>query len=182
MRWGAAVSSGTGGLHLAVRALGVGPEDCVVTSSFSFVASANCVRYEGGEPVFVDVDEATLCLDPDAVAEYLDTCDERNGAFHDPVSGRRVAAILPVDVFGHPADLMRLRAVAESFASSSSLAQSPSAVASRPRPDVSSVDANLATTPARSSSHCQNDCVRFVGTPARATSAVFEDSQLSTAA
>ena len=116
VRWGAAVSSGTGGLHLAVRALGIGPEDCVVTSSFSFVASANCVRYEGGEPVFVDVDEATLCLDPDAVAEYLDTCDERNGAFHDPVSGRRVAAILPVDVFGHPADLMRLRAVAESFA------------------------------------------------------------------
>jgi perosamine synthetase len=115
VRWGAAVSSGTGGLHLAVRALKIGPDDCVVTSAFSFVASANCIRYEGAEPVFVDVDDATLCLDPDAVAEYLETCNEQDRAFHDPVSGRRVAAILPVDVFGHPADLRRLRAVAEPF-------------------------------------------------------------------
>jgi perosamine synthetase len=115
VRWGAAVSSGTAGLHLAVRALEIGHEDCVVTSSFSFVASANCIRYEGGEPVFVDVDDATLCIDPDAVAEYLDACRERDGALHDPASGRRVAAILPVDVFGHPADLRRLRAVAEPF-------------------------------------------------------------------
>jgi perosamine synthetase len=113
VRWGAAVSSGTGGLHLAVRALGIGPEDCVVTTSFSFVASANCVRYEGGEPVFVDVDETTLCIDPDAVAEYLAECQEREGALHDPISGKRVAAILSVDVFGHPANLPRLRGIAE---------------------------------------------------------------------
>jgi perosamine synthetase len=112
-RWGAAVSSGTSGLHLVVRALGIGPEACVVTSSFSFVASANCVRYEGGEPVFVDVDDATLCLSPDAVAEYLGSCSESDGDLHDPRSGRRVAAILSVDVFGHPADLGRLRAVAK---------------------------------------------------------------------
>jgi len=115
MRWGAAVSSGTAGLHLAVRALEIGHEDCVVTSSFSFVASANCIRYEGGEPVFVDVEDATLCIDPDAVAEYLEACREQDGVLHDPLSGRRVAAILPVDVFGHPADLRRLRAVAEPF-------------------------------------------------------------------
>ena len=115
VRWSAAVSSGTAGLHLAVRALEIGQEDCVVTTSFSFVASANCIRYEGGEPVFVDVEDATLCIDPDAVAEYLDMCREREGTLRDPISGRRVAAILSVDVFGHPADLRRLRAVAEPF-------------------------------------------------------------------
>jgi perosamine synthetase len=115
VRWGTAVSSGTAGLHLAVRALGIGQEDCVVTSSFSFVASANCIRYEGAEPIFVDVDDSTLCIDPDAVAEYLDACGERDGILHDPVSGRRVAAILSVDVFGHPADLRGLRAVADPF-------------------------------------------------------------------
>jgi perosamine synthetase len=115
VRWGAAVSSGTGGLHLAVRALNIGPADCVVTTSFSFVASANCIRYEGGEPVFVDVDEATLCISPDAVAEYLAACREEDGTLHDPRSGRRVAAVLSVDVFGHPADLARLRSIAEPF-------------------------------------------------------------------
>ncbi|MFL5767583.1 MAG: DegT/DnrJ/EryC1/StrS family aminotransferase [Actinomycetota bacterium] len=115
VRWGAAVSSGTAGLHLAVRALEIGPEDCVVTTSFSFVASANCIRYEGGEPVFVDVDDATLCIDPDAVVDYLASCSEVGGPLHDPASGKRVAAILSVDVFGHPADLRRLRAVAEPF-------------------------------------------------------------------
>ncbi|MFL5736001.1 MAG: DegT/DnrJ/EryC1/StrS family aminotransferase [Actinomycetota bacterium] len=114
-RWGAAVSSGTGGLHLAVRALNIGPEDCVVTTSFSFVASANCIRYEGGEPVFVDVEDTTLCISPDAVAEYLASCREEDGTLRDARSGRRVAAILSVDVFGHPADLVRLRSIAEPF-------------------------------------------------------------------
>jgi perosamine synthetase len=113
--WGAAVSSGTGGLHLAVRALGVGPADCVVTTSFSFVASANCVRYEGAEPVFVDIDPETLCLSPAAVKAYLESCREEEGELHDRTSGRRVGAILPVDVFGHPADLPAIRALAQPF-------------------------------------------------------------------
>jgi perosamine synthetase len=114
--WGAAVSSGTGGLHLAVRALGVGPADCVVTSSFSFVASANCVRYEGAEPVFVDIDPEMLCLSPDALRTYLDSCPRSDdGELQDPTSGRRVAAVLPVDVFGHPADLRAIRALVQPF-------------------------------------------------------------------
>ena len=104
-KWGAAVSSGTAGLHLTVRALGVGPRDCVVTTSFSFVSSANCVRYEGAEPLFVDIDPATLCLSPERLREYLESCREQDGELYDPAGGRRVAAVLPVDVFGHPADL-----------------------------------------------------------------------------
>ena len=61
-----AVSSGTSGLHLGVRALGWGPGDEVLTSPFSFVASANCLLYEGARPVFCDVDAETLNLDPAA--------------------------------------------------------------------------------------------------------------------
>src|SRR3970040_1225880 len=56
-RHGVAVSSGTAGLHMAIRALGIGPGDEVVTSPFSFVASANCVLYEGARPVFADIEE-----------------------------------------------------------------------------------------------------------------------------
>ena len=63
-----AVSSGTTALHLGVRQLGWGPGEEVVTSPFSFVASANCLLYEGARPVFADVDPITLNLDPDAAA------------------------------------------------------------------------------------------------------------------
>ena len=88
-----AVSSGTAGLHLALRAVGVGDGDEVVTSPFSFVASANVVLYERARPVFVDVDPVTLNLDPDAAAAAV---------------GERTAAILPVHVFGYPADVAAL--------------------------------------------------------------------------
>ena len=94
----AAVSSGTAGLHLAVRLAGIGPGDEVITSPFSFVASANCVLYEGGEPVLVDVDDHTFNLDPDAVEAAITD---------------RTKAILAVDIFGYPAELAELQAIAE---------------------------------------------------------------------
>ena len=114
--WAAAVSSGTAGLHLAVRALGIGPDDCVVTTSFSFIASSNCLRYEGAEPVFVDIDPDTLCLSPEDLRAYLDGCKEDGeGVLRDPVTGRRVTAVLPVDVFGHPADWPAIAEIARSW-------------------------------------------------------------------
>ena len=85
-----AVSSGTTGLHLALRAVGVGRGDEVVTSPFSFVASANVVLYEGATPVFADIDPVTLNLDPQAAAAAV---------------SERTAALLPVHIFGYPADL-----------------------------------------------------------------------------
>jgi perosamine synthetase len=94
----AAVSSGTAGLHLCMRLAGVGPGDEVVTSPFSFVASANCALYEGATPIFADVDPATLNLDPDAVEAAITP---------------RTRAILPVHIFGRPAELDRLEAIAE---------------------------------------------------------------------
>ncbi len=91
--YGSAVSSGTAGLHLALRAAGVGEGDEVVTTPFSFVASANVAIYERARPVFADIDPVTLNIDPDAAAGAV---------------SERTAAILPVHVFGYPADMAAL--------------------------------------------------------------------------
>ena len=85
-----AVSSGTAGLHLGLRALGVAEGDEVVTSPFSFVASANAVLFERARPVFADIDARTLNLDPAAAAAAVT---------------ERTSALLPVHIFGYPADL-----------------------------------------------------------------------------
>jgi perosamine synthetase len=85
-----AVSSGTAGLHLALRAVGVGDGDEVITSPFSFVASANAALYERARPVFADIDPLTLNLDPAAAAAAV---------------GGRTRALLPVHIFGYPADM-----------------------------------------------------------------------------
>ncbi len=85
-----AVSSGTAGLHLALRAVGVSDGDEVITSPFSFVASANVVLFERARPVFADIDPVTLNLHPEAAAAA--------------VTGR-TRALLPVHIFGYPADL-----------------------------------------------------------------------------
>jgi perosamine synthetase len=86
-----AVSSGTAGLHLALRAVGVSDGDEVVTSPFSFVASANVVVYERARPVFADIDPVTLNLSVDAAAAGVSA---------------RTTALLPVHVFGYPADML----------------------------------------------------------------------------
>jgi perosamine synthetase len=92
-----AVSSGTAALHLGVRALGWGPGDEVVTSPFSFVASANCLLYEGATPVFCDIDPVTLNVDPESA---------RSAVSH------RTAGLLPVDILGYPAALPELEELA----------------------------------------------------------------------
>ncbi|MDH5021292.1 DegT/DnrJ/EryC1/StrS family aminotransferase [Halobacterium rubrum] len=95
-----ATTNGTTALHATFEALGVGDGDRVVTTPFSFVASANAVRLAGGTPVFADVDPDTLTLDPDAVADAV--------ARHDSV-----AAILAVHLYGTPAEMRDLRDVAD---------------------------------------------------------------------
>lgn len=92
-----AVSSGTAGLHLALRAAGVGEGDEVVTSPFSFVASANAVLYQGARPVFADIDPVTLNLDPAAAAAAVTS---------------RTRALLPVHIFGYPADMAAFEGIA----------------------------------------------------------------------
>jgi perosamine synthetase len=92
-----ACSSGTAGLHLGVRALEIGDGDEVITTPFSFVASANCLLYERAVPRFVDIEEDTLGLDPDLV---------------EAAASNRTRAILPVHVFGRPCRIHVIEAVA----------------------------------------------------------------------
>ncbi len=91
--YASAVSSGTAALHLALRAVGVTEGDEVITSPFSFVASANAIVYERARPVFVDIDPRTLNLDVDAAAAAMTS---------------RTSAFLPVHIFGYPADVPAL--------------------------------------------------------------------------
>jgi perosamine synthetase len=96
--YAAAVSSGTSGLHLLCVTAGIGPGDEVITSPYSFVASANCAIYEGATPVFADVDPRTLNLDPAAVEAAVT---------------ERTKAIVAVDIYGYPCELDELQAICE---------------------------------------------------------------------
>jgi perosamine synthetase len=93
-----AVSSGTAGLHLATRAAGIESGDEVVTTPFSFVASANCLLYENAKPVFCDIDARTLNIDPAAAAAAITD---------------RTTGLLPVHIFGYPADMPAFERLAE---------------------------------------------------------------------
>jgi perosamine synthetase len=94
----AAVSSGTAGLHLSMRLAGVEAGDEVITSPYSFVASANCAIYQGATPVFAEIDERTFNLDPDAVEAAIT---------------ERTRAVVAVDIFGYPCELDPLLALCE---------------------------------------------------------------------
>lgn len=91
-------ASGTDALHLALRAADLGPGDEIITTPFTFIATAEAIRYVGAEPVFVDVDPRTFNLDPDAVAAAITP---------------RTRAIIPVHLFGQPADMPSLTRIAE---------------------------------------------------------------------
>lgn len=92
------LSSGTAALHLCLLALGVGPGAEVITSPFSFVASANCILYAGARPVFVDIDEKTLNIDASKIEAAITP---------------QTRAILPVHVFGRPCEIGQIMAIAE---------------------------------------------------------------------
>ncbi|MGB9859823.1 MAG: DegT/DnrJ/EryC1/StrS family aminotransferase, partial [Moorellaceae bacterium] len=96
-KYGIAVNSGTSGLHLLIKAYGIGEGDEVITTPFSFIASSNCILYERARPVFVDVEPDTGNIDPAQIEEAITP---------------RTKAILPVDVFGQPARLDAIRSIA----------------------------------------------------------------------
>jgi perosamine synthetase len=91
-------SSGTGALHLAMAALGIGPGDEVIVPDLTWVASATAVVYAGGTPVFVDVQPDSWCMDPDAFEAAITP---------------RTKAVVPVHLYGHPADMDRIVAIAQ---------------------------------------------------------------------
>ena len=95
-----AVSSGTAGLHLCMRAAGIDAGDEVITTPFSFIASANCILFERATPVFADIDPKTLNIDADSIEERIT---------------RRTKALLPVHVFGQPCDMDKIIALAAKY-------------------------------------------------------------------
>jgi len=106
------VNSGTAGLHLCVRAAGIGLGDLVITTPFSFVSSSNVLLFENAVPAFVDIDPRTGNIDPELVADAA-----RNTEKYLPrkskIANSEWQAIIPVDVFGQPADMDPINAVAK---------------------------------------------------------------------
>jgi perosamine synthetase len=102
-----AVNSGTSALHLIIRGLGIGEGDKVLTTPFSFIASSNCILFEKAEPLFVDIDEQNLNLDPDKVEEKLKSLSAEEL--------KEVKAMIVVDAFGQPADWYRFEEIARKY-------------------------------------------------------------------
>jgi len=99
-KYAIAVNSGTSGLHLCIKSLGIKDGDEVITTPFSFIASANCILYEGAKPVFVDIDENTLCIDPNKIEEKIT---------------KKTKAILPVHIFGYACDMDKILRIAKKY-------------------------------------------------------------------
>lgn len=111
-----AVVNGTAALHTALMVAGVGPGDCVLTSTMTFVATANAIRHAGAYPVFIDVDPETWQIDPILVSDFLSNdCERRDQSVFDRKTGRRVGAVLPVHILGHPADMDPILSTAREF-------------------------------------------------------------------
>ena len=115
-RYGIATSSGTAALHVALQVVGVEPDDEVLVSTLSFIAPANAVRYLGAWPVFMDAEPQYWQMDVEKVESFLrDECVWQEGALRNKSTGRRVRAILPVHILGHPCDLDALRHLARIY-------------------------------------------------------------------
>jgi perosamine synthetase len=111
-----ATVNGTSALHIALLVAGVRSEDEVLVSTLTFIAPVNAIRYVGAWPVFIDAEPDYWQMDPARVVHFLEQdCIVRSGELHNRMTGRRVAAILPVHVLGHPVDLDPILEVARRF-------------------------------------------------------------------
>lgn len=116
VRYAVACVNGTSALHVAYMVAGIGTDDEVIMPALTFAAPAFAARYVGAWPLFVDVDRATLTIDPTAVRNALTTaCEMHDGHLVNKQTGRRVRAIVAVDLLGHPADMDALRAIADEY-------------------------------------------------------------------
>ncbi|HEX4627237.1 MAG TPA: DegT/DnrJ/EryC1/StrS aminotransferase family protein [Gemmatimonadales bacterium] len=97
---GLSTMNGTTALHLALEMLGIGPGDEVIVPDLTFVATANAVTYTGATPVFADIDALTWCVDPDSIRKLIT---------------RQTKAIVPVHLYGHPADMDAVQQIADEF-------------------------------------------------------------------
>jgi aminotransferase in exopolysaccharide biosynthesis len=115
-KYAVAVVNGTAALHIALKLAGVQTEDEVLIPALTFVATANAVTYCNATPHFVDSEDATLGINPDSLREYLQVATEqRSGYCMNRSTGKRVRALIPVHIFGHPCDIEGLMEVAKDF-------------------------------------------------------------------
>ncbi len=105
-KYAIAVNSGTSGLHLCIKALNINDEDLVITTPFSFIASANCILFERAKPVFVDIDEKTLNVDVNKMSDIVKMSNLRN---------HKLKAIIPVHIFGRPCEMDEIMELAEYY-------------------------------------------------------------------
>ena len=115
-KYAVATVNGTAALHIALILAGVQADDEVVVSTLTFIAPANAIRYVGAWPVFIDAEPRYWQIDPDGVVDFLEHgCDWNGQVLRNRRTGRRVKAILPVHILGHPVDLDPILAVAAKF-------------------------------------------------------------------
>ncbi len=111
-----ATVNGTAALHVALLVAGVQPDDEVLVSTLTFIAPVNAIRYVGAWPVFIDAERDYWQMGPARVEEFLTReCVRVSGQFRNKTSGRRVSAILPVHVLGHPVDMDPILALSRQF-------------------------------------------------------------------
>ncbi|HCU99277.1 MAG TPA: aminotransferase DegT, partial [Chloroflexi bacterium] len=115
-KYAVATSSGTSALHIALLVAGIQEDDEVLVSTLTFIAPVNSIRYLGAWPVFIDADPKYWQMDPEQVVDFLEQeCRWKNGFLYNKVTGRRVKAILPVHILGHPVDMTPIIDIASKF-------------------------------------------------------------------
>jgi perosamine synthetase len=116
-RYAIAVSTGTAALHVALLLTGVTPGDEVITQPLTFVATANAISYCSAQPVFVDVERSTLGLDPEKLRDFLinDCILKSGGRCYNKVTGRKIAACVPMHTFGHPVRIDQIIEICQKY-------------------------------------------------------------------
>jgi len=115
-KYAVATVNGTAALHIALLVAGVEPDDEVLVSTLTFIAPANAIRYVGAWPVCIDAEPDYWQMDAGRVAEFFETgCRWANGELRNRSTGRRIKAILPVDILGHPVDLDAFQQLAQRY-------------------------------------------------------------------
>ena len=116
MPYAVPTSSGTAGLHVALIALGLQPDEEVLIPTLTFVATANVARYCYAHPVFMDIEPDHLTLDIEKVKSFLQQqCVAKDGALWNKISGRKIRGVIPVHLYGHPVDMDPLLEIAEKY-------------------------------------------------------------------
>ena len=112
-KFGIGISSGTDALLIALMALEIGAGDEVITSPYTFFATAGTIARVGARPVFVDIDPITFNISPAAIERFIAGCETRSGVLINPATGGRVRSIMPVHLYGQMADMARITAIAK---------------------------------------------------------------------